>query len=93
MPIKRFIIPVTKRDLEVLDLRADGLTFEEIGKKLFNKKTGKTGVSTSAARIAYQTALMRTVYEEEKRHKEEAQQYAEEYCKAVCKIIINTLAD
>ena len=37
MPIKRFYSPVTERDLEVLNMRADGMIFEEIAKRMRNK--------------------------------------------------------
>ena len=92
MAIKGFFSPVTARDLEVLDMRADGLTFSEIGAKLQNKITGKMGVTIHAANLAYRGALRRTVYWEEKRFKQEAQEYAEAYCKAVCEIILQKLA-
>ena len=92
MPVKKVYLPVTERDLEVLDMRADGMIFEEIAKRMRNQLTGEMGVSQSAARIAYFTALKRTVYAEEQHFRKESQEFAEKYCQEVCKIILEKLS-
>ena len=84
---KRCIWTVSDRDCAVLELRATGLRFKEIGRQLINLADGSRGVTQGAARAAYHIAVEHKRRAEIKKKRDAEFSEIAVYCQSVCEVI------
>ncbi len=53
---------LSHRERQIIDLRMDGLTYNQIGKKIINVNTGKYGISSTNTIRLHDKAIMKMRY-------------------------------